>query len=106
MPFASTSELLGQARDPTAPIKDAVTADGNVVVPIDVENFGLWLKAALGDPTSTGSAPGPYTHEFRSGSRTPPSEAAHSRQATLPGPAHCPCAIASLWWSRIPVPRG
>ena len=47
MPFASTtlgseqplisSELLGYGRDPTAPIKDAVTADGDVVVPIDAE---------------------------------------------------------------------
>lgn len=45
MPFASTSlgaeqpllnsELLGYGRDPLAPIKDAVTADGDVVVPID-----------------------------------------------------------------------
>ena len=42
-PFASTSlgseqplitsELLGYGRDPSAPIKDAVTADGDVVVP-------------------------------------------------------------------------
>jgi len=45
MPFASTtlgaeqpllnSELLGYGRDPLAPIKDALTADGDVVVPID-----------------------------------------------------------------------
>jgi hypothetical protein len=50
MPFARTtlgseqplltSELLGYGRDPLAPIKDAVTADGEVVVPIDVEAFG------------------------------------------------------------------
>jgi hypothetical protein len=43
VPFASTtlgseqpliaSELLGQGRDPLAPIKDAGTADGDVVVP-------------------------------------------------------------------------
>ncbi len=46
MPFASTSlgaeqpllnsELLGYGRDPLAPIKDAVTTDGDVVVPLDV----------------------------------------------------------------------
>ena len=57
MPFARTtlgseqplleSELLGYGRDPLAPIKDAVTADGEVVIPIDVEAFGFWLKAAV-----------------------------------------------------------
>ena len=51
MPFASTSlgaeqpllgsELLGYGRDPLAPIKDAVTADGDVVVPIDAEAFDI-----------------------------------------------------------------
>ena len=55
MPFASTSlgaeqpllnsELLGYGRDPLAPIKDAVTADGDVVVPLDAEAFGFWLSA-------------------------------------------------------------
>ena len=70
MPFASTSlgaeqpllnsELLGYGRDPLAPIKDAVTADGDVVVPLDAEAFGFWLKAAFGTPTSTGAeAPRP-----------------------------------------------
>ena len=77
MPFASAtlgaeqpllnSELLGYGRDPLAPIKDALTADGNVVVPIDAEAFGFWLKAAFGQPITTGTA-APYSHEFRSGS--------------------------------------
>jgi hypothetical protein len=80
-PFASTSlgaeqpllssELLGYGRDPSAPIKDAVTADGDVVVPIDAEAFGFWLKAAFGAPVTSGT--GPWTHEFRSGSWTLPS---------------------------------
>jgi hypothetical protein len=70
VPFACTtlgseqrliaSELLGQRRDPLAPIKDAVTADGDVVVPIDVENFGLWLKAAYGRD----AADVPLIHSF------------------------------------------
>ena len=82
MPFASTSlgaeqpllnsELLGYGRDPLAPVKDAVTADGDVVVPIDAEAFGFWLKAAFGAPVTTGSSPGPYTHTFQSGSWTLP----------------------------------
>jgi len=74
MPFASAtlgaeqplleSELLGYGRDPLAPIKDALTSDGDVVVPIDAIGFGYWLKAAFGDPTTTG-AEAPYSHEFR-----------------------------------------
>ncbi len=81
LPFASTSlgaeqpllnsELLGYGRDPLAPIKDAVTADGDVVVPLDAEALGFWLKAAFGTPTTTG-AEAPYTHEFQSGSWTLP----------------------------------
>lgn len=65
VPFASTnlggeqplldSELLGFGRDPLAPIKDAFTADGDVVVPLDVENIGFWLKGAFGQPTTAAS---------------------------------------------------
>lgn len=83
MPFASTAlgaeqplidnELLGFGRDPLAPIKDAVTADGDVVIAIDAENFGTWLKAAFGDPATTGTDP--FTHEFVSGSFVLPSMA-------------------------------
>ncbi|WP_323042963.1 phage tail tube protein [Gemmobacter sp.] len=75
VPFASTtlgseqpliaSELLGQGRDPLAPIKDAVTADGDVVVPIDVENFGFWLKAAFGQHTTSGTTPKTHTFPVR-----------------------------------------
>ena len=53
------SELFGYGRDPLAPIKDAVTADGDVVVPIDAEAFGFWLKAAFGEPSTTGTGTGP-----------------------------------------------
>ena len=79
MPFASTtlgaeqplqaSELLGYGRDPLAPIKDAVTSDGDVVIPIDAEGFGFWLKAAFGAPSTTGSDS--YTHQFTSGHSPP-----------------------------------
>ncbi len=56
------SDLLGQGRDPYAPIRDVIRVEGNVVVPVDVRNFGYWLKALLGTPTTTGSDP--YTHTF------------------------------------------
>lgn len=62
VPFASTSlggeqpllesELLGFGRDPLAPILDAFNADGDVMVPIDVNNIGFWLKGTFGQPES------------------------------------------------------
>ena len=91
-PFASTSlgaeqpllssELLGYGRDPLGPIKDAMTADGDVVVPLDAEALGFWLKAAFGEPVTSGS--GPYSHEFRSGSWTLPSLSIETAMPEVP----------------------
>jgi len=108
MPFASAtlgaeqplleSELLGYGRDPLAPIKDALTADGDVVVPIDAIGFGYWLKAAFGDPTTTG-AEAPYTHEFRSGSWTLPSLAIEIGMPEVPRFAmYAGCVVDQLSW--------
>ncbi|MBC9248613.1 hypothetical protein H4P12_18300 [Paracoccus sp. 11-3] len=107
MPFASTSlgaeqpllnsELLGYDRDPLAPIKDAVTADGDIVVPIDAEAFGFWLKAAFGGPISTGT--GPWTHEFRSGGWTLPSLSIETGMPELPRFAiYSGCVLDQLSW--------
>jgi hypothetical protein len=62
MPFATSSlgaeqpllasELLGYGRDPLPPNRDAITADGDVVVPINPRHWGVWLKAAFGDPVT------------------------------------------------------
>ncbi|MFC3088131.1 phage tail tube protein [Tabrizicola soli] len=107
MPFASTtlgseqplltSELLGYGRDPLAPVKDAVTADGDVVVPIDAEAFGFWLKAAFGQPVTTGV--GPYTHEFRSGSWTLPSMSIETAMPEVPRYAmYSGCVLDQISW--------
>jgi hypothetical protein len=107
MPFASTtlgaeqpllnSELLGYGRDPLAPIKDAVTADGDVVVPIDARAFGFWLKAAFGSPTMTGA--GPWTHEFRSGGWTLPSLSIETGMPEVPRFAmYSGCVVDQLTW--------
>ncbi|MEZ5726355.1 MAG: phage tail tube protein [Paracoccaceae bacterium] len=107
MPFASTtlgaeqpllnSELLGYGRDPLAPIKDAVTADGEVVVPIDAEAFGFWLKAAFGEPVTTGT--GPWTHEFRTGAWTLPSLSIETGMPEVPRHAvYSGCVLDQLSW--------
>ena len=109
VPFASAtlgaeqpllnSELLGYGRDPLAPIKDALTADGNVVVPIDTHAFGFWLKAAFGAPTTTGSTPGPYTHTFQSGSWTLPSMSIETGMPEVPRFAmYSGCVLDTLSW--------
>jgi len=92
MPFASASlgaeqpllasELLGYGRDPLAPIKDAVTADGDIKVPLDAEAFGFWLKAAFGSPTTTGTTN--RTHTFKSGSWNLPSMAIEVAMPEIP----------------------
>ena len=108
MPFASStlgaeqplleSELLGYGRDPLAPIKDALTSDGDVVVPIDAIGFGYWLKAAFGDSTTTG-AEAPYSHEFRSGSWTLPSLAIEIGMPEVPRFAmYAGCVVDQLSW--------
>ncbi|MBM1222899.1 hypothetical protein JQU17_22065 [Ponticoccus sp. SC2-23] len=107
MPFASTtlgaeqpllnSELLGYGRDPLAPIKDAVTADGDVVAPIDAEAFGFWLKAAFGQPVTTGT--GPWTHEFQSGSWSLPSLSVETAMPEVPRYAmYFGCMLDQLSW--------
>ncbi|MCR9125978.1 MAG: phage tail tube protein [Rhodobacteraceae bacterium] len=107
MPFASTSlgaeqpllnsELLGYGRDPLAPIKDAVTADGDVVVPLDAEAFGFWLKAAFGAPTTSGT--GPWTHEFQSGAWTLPSLSIETGMPEVPRYAmYSGCVLDQITW--------
>ena len=58
-------KLLGQGRDAVAPIMDVITVDGEVEVPVDVNNIGHWLKLVFGAPTTTGTTP--KTHTFSSG---------------------------------------
>ena len=108
MPFARStlgteqpllnSELLGYGRDPLPPVLDAITSDGNVVVPIDTEAFGFWLKGAFGAPTTTGTTP--RTHTFQTGSWTLPSMAIEVGMPDVPRFAmFTGCMVDQLSWS-------
>jgi hypothetical protein len=65
------SDILGQGRDPAAPSRDVIKVEGDVVAPVDLRYFGHWLKALLGDPTTSGT--GPYEHVYGSGAMALPS---------------------------------
>ena len=74
-----------------------MTADGDVVVPIDAAAFGFWLKAAFGEPVTSGT--GPWTHEFRSGSWTLPSLSIETAMPEVPRYAmYSGCVLDQLSW--------
>jgi hypothetical protein len=78
-------------------VKDAVSADGDVVVPLDVESLGLWLKATFGAPATTGTTP--KTHTFQSGSWTLPSLAIETGMPEVPRFAmYTGCVVDQLSW--------
>lgn len=67
------SDLLGLGREPQDPIADVATDNGDMVVPVDVRNFGHWLKLAFGNPTDATGAGGEEVHTFTSGAAALPS---------------------------------
>ncbi len=74
-----------------------MTADGDIVVPLDAEAFGFWLKAAFGDPTTTGT--GPWTHEFQSGAWTLPSMSIETGMPEVPRFAmYSGCVLDQITW--------
>ncbi|BDL40925.1 phage tail tube protein [Methylorubrum sp. GM97] len=66
------SDLLGYGREALPPSRDVINNDGDVVVPIDLRNFGNWLKLFMGQPTTT-TVGGAQEHVFSSGAISLPS---------------------------------
>jgi len=85
MPFTQSSlgseqnliddPVLGQGRDPLAPLRDVIMVEGDITIPIDPVYLGIWLTGLFGDPISSDNGDGTYDHEFRSGSLALPSYA-------------------------------
>lgn len=67
-----SSELLGYGRESLPPTRDVINNDGDVVVPVDLRNFGNWLRLTMGEPVTT-AAGAVNTHVFSSGKRDLPS---------------------------------
>ncbi len=82
VPFASSSidseqglvasNVLGLGRDPTTPFQDVINVGGDIAIPIDLRNLGIWLKAIFGAPTTTEDID-IFTHTFESGKSNVPS---------------------------------
>lgn len=93
VPFASSaidseqglisSNVLGLGRDPTTPFQDVINVEGDLAVPVDLRNIGIWLKAVLGVPETT-TENGVYTHTFESGKTTLPSYSLELGLAEVP----------------------
>lgn len=76
------ADLLGFGRDPMPPTRDAINVDGDVVIPMDVEALGYWLKALFGAPVTTGTTP--KVHTFNSGAVSLPSFALEIAMPDVP----------------------
>ena len=76
-----SSNVLGLGRDPTQPFQDVINVDGDMAVPVDMRNIGLWLKAVFGTPVTTDNEDGSFTHTFESGKTSVPS---YSLEVGLP----------------------
>ena len=60
---------ISVGRDPSDPFYDAVTVDGTLQLPLDLNDIGFWLHKLFGDPATT-NVSADYTHVFKSGSAT------------------------------------
>jgi len=65
--------VLGQGRDPLAPLQDVINDEGDIVVPVDPRYLGLWLTGLFGNPDTTDNLDGSWDHEFASGGDDLPS---------------------------------
>ncbi len=63
--------VLGQGRDPLAPLQDVINDEGDITIPLDPRYLGFWFTGLFGNPTTDGT--GPYDHTLKSGAAEIPS---------------------------------
>jgi len=76
--------VLGQGRDPLAPLQDVINDEGEIVVPLDPRYLGFWLTGLFGDPTTTDNLDGTYDHVFASGADSLPSTSVEVGMGQVP----------------------
>ncbi len=76
--------VLGQGRDPLAPLQDVINDEGDITVPMDPRYLGLWLTGLFGDPASTDNLDGTFDHVFVSGIDSLPSYSLEVGMAQVP----------------------
>jgi len=76
--------VLGQGRDPLAPLQDVINDEGDITVPMDPRYLGLWLTGLFGDPVSTDNLDGTFDHVFVSGMDVLPSYSVEVGMAQVP----------------------
>lgn len=60
----NASDLLGFGRAPLPPSRDVINNVGDVVIPLDLRYFWLWLKGLFGAPTTTQGVAASGTYVF------------------------------------------
>ena len=63
--------VLGQGRDPLAPLQDVINDEGDIVLPVEPRYLGLWLTGLFGDPDTTDNLDGSWDHRVCLGRRRP-----------------------------------
>lgn len=77
-------DTLGSGREVQDPTQDVATNTGDLVVPVDVRNFGRWLRLFFGDPVTTSGDDDTYSHVFTSGGASLPSASMEFGQPEVP----------------------
>src|SRR5262245_53688679 len=97
--------VLGQGRDPLAPLQDVITDEGDIIVPVDPRYLGLWLTGLFGDPDTTDNGDG-STSSPRA-ARTCPATRSRLACPTCRRSSSMPASSStrSRSSSRAPVPR-